>query len=312
MKVEKSDCFTVDDKGRTLLASSISKSLMAMQVALAMGGLAFAGAALAQTDTSPPTADTTTTATATKTPAENKPTKDKAVSLKQVSVTGSNIRSVDVEAAQPVISITAQDIQKQGFATVGQLLQNVSSMSPPDLSHSAPGDLGPNQGGSFVDLRGLGAPRTLVLVDGQRIGAAHGGYTNINVIPTAIVERIDVLASGASAVYGSDAIAGVINIITKKNFSGAEIDTYNGEYSPHSDGRQTQTSFTVGKTTDKGSIVFSASYQNQGAVWTGDRAFSAYPWTDQHPYFGLSKYGPYGYIRSATGGPALVLNPGGD
>jgi iron complex outermembrane receptor protein len=312
MRIEKSGCFTVDNRGEKLLAASIGRSLMAIQVAWTVGGLVFAGSTLAQTDASSPPADTTTTAAATKKPVENKPAPDKAVSLKQVSVTGSNIRSVDVEAAQPVISITAQDIQKQGFATVGQLLQNVSSMSPPDLSHSAPGDLGPNQGGSFIDLRGLGAPRTLVLVDGQRIGAAHGGYTNINVIPTAIVERIDVLASGASAVYGSDAIAGVINIITKKNFNGAEINTYNGEYSPHSDGRQTQTSFTVGKATDKGSIVFSASYQNQGAVWADDRAFSAYPWTDQHPYFGLSKYGPYGYISNAPGGAALVLNPGGD
>ena len=166
MRIEKSGCLSVDDRGRKLLASSIGKSLVAMQVAWAVGGLAFAGGALAQTDTSSPPAGTTTTATTTKALAETKPVQDKAVSLKQVTVTGSNIRSVDVEDAQPVITITADDIQKQGFATVGQLLQNVSSMSPPDLSKSAPGDLGPNQGGSFIDLRGLGAPRTLILLDG--------------------------------------------------------------------------------------------------------------------------------------------------
>jgi iron complex outermembrane receptor protein len=307
MRIGKADGLAFDDKGRKLLASSIGKSLMAIQVACAVGGLVFAGSASAQADTSSP-------AVAAKVPADKKPARDEAVSLKQIIVTGSNIRSVDVEAAQPVITITAQDIQRQGFATVGQLLQNVSAMAPPDLSRSAPGDLGPNQGGSFIDLRGLGAMRTLVLVDGQRIGAAHGGYTNINVIPTSIVERIDVLASGASAVYGSDAIAGVINIITKKDYNGAEIDTYNGEYMPHGDGRQSQYSFTVGKSTDKGGFVFSASYQNQGAVWTGDRGFSAYPWTDKHPYFGLSSYGPEGMIRNAANGGSrlLVLNPGGN
>ena len=319
MRIEKSGCLSVDDRGRKLLASSIGKSLVAMQVAWAVGGLAFAGGALAQTDTSSPPAGTTTTATTTKALAETKPVQDKAVSLKQVTVTGSNIRSVDVEDAQPVITITADDIQKQGFATVGQLLQNVSSMSPPDLSKSAPGDLGPNQGGSFIDLRGLGAPRTLILLDGQRIGAAHGGYTNINVIPTSIIDHIDVLASGASAVYGSDAIAGVINLITKKDFNGGEFDTYNGEYMPHGDGRQTQSSFTVGKSTPKGSIVFSASYQEQSPVWTDDRSFAAYPWTNEHPYFGLSSYGPSGMITNAPGSTyldgnprPLVLNPGGN
>ena len=246
---------------RGTTAPACRKKALALQVTMLLAGVSFIGCAGAQTTSGSGDADASTT--------------KKPVSLQAVTVTGSNIRSVDVADAQPVVTISAADIQKQGFATVGQLLQNVSSMSPPDLSRSAPGDLGPNQGGAFIDLRGLGAMRTLVLVDGQRIGAAHGGYTNINVIPTAIVDHIDILATGASAVYGSDAIAGVVNIITKKNFNGVQLDTFNGEYMPHSDGRQTQSSVTLGKSTDKFGIVLSLSYQNQSPVWADDRAVSA-------------------------------------
>ena len=126
MRVEKKGCSILGGRSTKMLASSIRRSLIAMQVACAMGGLAFAGGALAQTDTASPPVDTTTTkAPAKKDPAQDSTqpgTPDKAVVLKQVSVTGSNIRSVDVEAAQPVITITAQDIQRQGFATVGQIL----------------------------------------------------------------------------------------------------------------------------------------------------------------------------------------------
>ncbi|GAB2569741.1 TonB-dependent receptor [Dyella jejuensis] len=305
---------------RGMAGSACRKKYLALQVTMALASLSCVGAAMAQSASGSTPATVAGGAAQTGQSGDTAPpSSKKAVSLQAVTVTGSNIRSVDVEAAQPVVTITAQDIQKQGFATVGQLLQNVSSMSPPDLSRSAPGDLGPNQGGSFIDLRGLGAMRTLVLVDGQRIGAAHGGYTNINVIPTAIVDHIDVLATGASAVYGSDAIAGVVNIITKKNFNGVQLDTYDGQYMPHADGRQTQNSVTFGKSTDKGGVILSASYQNQGAVWANDRSFSAYPYTAQHPYYGLSEYGTQPMILNAPGSTyadgsprPLVLNQGGN
>lgn len=319
---------TVDGISRKLLTASIDKSLMAMQVACAVGGLAFASVAMAQTETSPSAVTTAVKVPTKKVTAQKKSAKDaatseaqdKAVKLQEVTVTGSNIRGVDMETALPTITITREEIQRQGFATVAQLLQNISSAATPDLSRADAGSLGPNQGGSFIDLRGLGAPRTLVLVNGERIGATHGGYTDVSVIPTSIVDHIDVLANGASAVYGSDAVAGVINIVTLKNFNGAEIDTYDGQYMPHEDGRQQQYSVTAGKTGDKGSVVFSASYQNSGLVWAGNRPWSAYPYTNNHPYFGLSYVPPDGGVIS--GAPAslfpdgkshtLVLEPGGD
>ena len=318
MHTKKTSCRGTDRGTEQTAHATIKKTFLALHVALALTGLAFAGAAVAQTTSTTQSSDTGNGQSNQSTQGSTPSTK-KAVNLEAVTVTGSNIRSVDVEAAQPVVTITAQDIQKQGFATVGQLLQNVSSMSPPDLSRSAPGDLGPNQGGSFIDLRGLGAMRTLVLVDGQRIGAAHGGYTNINVIPTSIVDHIDILATGASAVYGSDAIAGVINVVTKKNFNGVQLDTYDGEYMPHADGRQTQNSFTAGKSNDRGGIVFSASFQNQSAVWADDRSFSAYPYTSQYPNYGLNQTGPQAQILNYPGAATVngavqpwVLNAGGN
>lgn len=316
MNARKSGCCKADGAGGALLALSVSRAVMAMRLACAVGGLALAGNALAQTDPSAASSDGTSSKTPTKKSDADTADASKAVRLQQVTVTGSNIRSVDVADAQPVVTITREDIQRQGFATVGQILQNVSSASTPDLSMSAPGDLGPNQGGQFINLRGLGAPRTLVLVDGQRIGAAHGGYTNINVIPVSVIERIDVLANGASAVYGSDAIAGVINIITRKDFNGAEINTYNGMYAPHSDGKQSQYDVTFGKTTSKWGVVFSASYQDQQPVWTSSRGFSSYPWTDRHPYYGQSYVGYQPIITNATfpdgSQHGIVLNPGGN
>ncbi|MGO1001869.1 TonB-dependent receptor plug domain-containing protein [Lysobacter sp. CA196] len=240
----------------------------------------------------------------------------RAVAMDRVVVTGSNIRSVDVAAAQPVITLTAEDIQRQGFATVGQLLQNLSSSAPPDLGKLDVGSTGPNQGGAFFNLRGLGAQRTLVLIDGQRIGAIHGGYTNVDVVPTAIVERIDILANGASAVYGSDALAGVVNIVTKKNFDRGQLDVYRGVYAPGGDGEQGQYGLTFGKSGDKGSVVASVSYQQTRPVYQKDRPVARYPYSERHPYFQLSERGPYGIILNPPAGMSstgqLVLNTDGD
>jgi iron complex outermembrane receptor protein len=241
-----------------------------------------------------------------------------ATTLQAVHVTGSMIRSVDVEMAQPVVTITALDIQRQGFATVGQFLQNLTSASTPDISKSDPLEGGPDVGGSYVDLRGLGAQRTLVLIDGKRMGTSFDGFTNLDTIPASIIDHIDVLADGASAIYGSDAISGVINIITKKDFNGFQLDSYDGEYLPHTDGRQQQYAFTAGKTTSRGSIIFAVQNQTQDALGAGSRPYSAYPLTNNYPYNGWATTGAFGQILNpqATAdnpnGSTLILNAGGD
>ncbi|PMQ05845.1 Colicin I receptor [Dyella sp. AD56] len=235
----------------------------------------------------------------------------KAQTLKAVQVTGSLIRGVDTEMAQPVVTITAQDIQRQGFATVGQFLANLTSASTPDISKSDPDEAGPDVGGTYVDLRNLGAQRTLVLLDGKRLGTSFDGFTNLDTIPTSIIDHIDVLADGASATYGSDAIAGVVNIITKKDFNGAELDTYNGQYIPGGDGKQGQYGVTFGKSYSRGSIMFSAQYQDQDSIGAGRRPYSEYPLTDKFPLNGLAYLGPYGQFYDSNGN-LNILNAGGD
>jgi iron complex outermembrane recepter protein len=231
--------------------------------------------------------------------------------LQTVTVTGSLIRSVDVEMAQPVVTITSQDIQKQGFATVGQLLQNLTSASTADISKSDPLDAGPDVGGTFIDLRNLGAQRTLVLIDGKRVGTSFDGLTNLDTIPVSIVDHIDVLADGASAIYGSDAIAGVVNIVTKKDFNGAELDVYDGKYMPHGDGDQGQYSVLFGKKYDRGAIELSAQYQKQDSISSADRPYSYYPLTNNYPLNGWASLGPQGQFFDASGNQ-WVLNNGGN
>jgi iron complex outermembrane receptor protein len=277
-----------------------------------LGAVAFhSGIAAAQDAPSPAVASspqtTATNSSATQAGSQN------AKTLQGVQVTGSLIRSVDVEMAQPVVTITSQDIQKQGFATVGQFLQNLTaSNSSSDMSKSDPYDSGPDAGGSFVDLRGLGAERTLVLIDGKRVGTSYTGLTNLDTIPASIIDHVDILADGASAVYGSDAIAGVVNIITKKDFNGAQLDTYDGQYHPGSDGMQQQYALTLGKSTERGSIVFTGQYQNQEAINAADRNYSACPLSCKFPYDAWQTQGAFGQILNDPSGNTLVLNNGGN
>ena len=275
------------DQQRKLLCVIIMSSLA--------GTLGHADVVAAQT------AEVTSTSTAT----------DIQGPLDVIKVTGSMIRSVDIEQAQPIVTITAADIQRQGFATLSQVLQNLTSASTPDISKSNPAEAGPDVGGSYIDLRSLGATRTLVLIDGKRIGTSYTGMANLDSIPMSIVDHIDVLADGASAIYGSDAIAGVVNVITRKDFNGAQVDVYEGKFIPHGDGSQGQYGVTFGKSTERGSILFSAQYEKQDAIGAGRRPYSAYPLTDRFPLNGLTSMGAYGQFYNADGSMS-VLNTGGD
>src|SRR4029453_1125146 len=139
--------------------------------------------------------------------------------IAEVVVTGSNIRRVDAETASPIQIVTQEDIQRTGKSTIGAYLQTLTA----DGAGSVPRTFGNGfaSGGAGISLRGLGASSTLVLLNGRRIapyGLADDGqkvYTDISVIPLEAVERVEVLKDGASAIYGSDAIAGVVNIILR-------------------------------------------------------------------------------------------------
>jgi len=145
--------------------------------------------------------------------------------LGEIVVTGSRIRSANLESTSPVTQVTAADVVTQGVTRIEDLVNQLPQAFAAQnvtLSNGATGT-------ATLNLRGLGSPRTLVLIDGRRM--PYGGVTSasaapdINQIPTSMIERVDILTGGASAVYGSDAVAGVVNFVMKKDFEGVEVSS---------------------------------------------------------------------------------------
>jgi len=157
-------------------------------------------------------------------------TEQKNQSLETIVVTGSNIRRVDIETANPVLTIDHAQIQASGKLTLGDLVQQLPSMAGNATNPNV--NNGGGTGASTISLRGLGSNRSLLLINGHRIPTV---LQDLNIIPASAVERIEVLSDGSSAVYGSDAVAGVVNIITRTNYQGAEFGADYG-ISDHDDG----------------------------------------------------------------------------
>ncbi|ANB16602.1 TonB-dependent receptor plug domain-containing protein [Dokdonella koreensis] len=229
--------------------------------------------------------------------------------LETIVVTGSRIRKADVETAQPVLTIDRAQIEKQGFSSVADILLNVTAAGSPAFSRSDALTANESAGGSYIDLRDLGPQRTLVLVNGKRLGANSEGYQDVATIPVGIIERIDILKDGASSVYGSDAIAGVINIITRSRFEGAEANVYLGQYD-EDDGERQQYDFTIGSTGERSSVTMSVSYAKEDPVWAKDRWFSKVP-QPLHPGAGWSPVSQWGNLIPGGGIPgSYTLGPG--
>lgn len=234
--------------------------------------------------------------------------------LDTIMVTGSRIRKADVETAQPIIVIDRASIEHQGFNSVADILSNLTESGSPAISRSDVLASGESVGGYYIDLRNLGANRTLVLLNGKRLGTTTDGLQDLSQIPMAAIDHIEILKDGASAIYGSDAIAGVVNVITRRNYDGAEASVYYGQYD-QDDGQKQTWNMTMGSRSDRGSITMSAEYTKEDPVWASDRYWSAFPNTDRHPTQGwsvVSQYGnffmPPGYCSSGL----CALNPGGD
>lgn len=188
-----------------------------------------------------------------------------ATTLDRIEITGSRIRQVDLETAQPVLTVSRADIERQGFNSVADILQNLTATGSPALSRASPLSAGEAAGGSYVNMRGLGAQRTLVLVNGKRLGMTTSGFQDISSIPAAAVERMEVLKDGASAIYGSDAMAGVVNIITRRNVQGVTANVYHGQYS-EGDGARTQYDVVAGWSNDRASISVAAEHVEEKGV----------------------------------------------
>ncbi|MEL6302919.1 MAG: TonB-dependent receptor [Pseudomonadota bacterium] len=250
----------------------------AVRSALALGaiaGLAQAPAALAQDDTK---------------------------ELGTQEVTGSRLSRADIETAVPITVIDREDIDLSGDTTVAEVLQTSvfnSFGSFRATSGFANGQASVNE----VSLRGLGSNRTLVLLDGRRIsatGGSGGAAQNLNQIPLAMVERIEILRDGASAIYGSDAIAGVINVITRRDYDGLSLD-YQQTF-PGDGGDLTRAAATLGVSSAKGNIYFSVSALTGRPQYYRDVDYTA----NATDYDAISSFG---FPATAIGGGTTFVDP---
>ena len=224
----------------------------------------------------------------------------------RVEITGSNIRRSEAETASSVITVNRADIERSGKATVAELLQTLAV----DNQGSVPTTFGNGfaAGASGISLRGLGAASTLVLLNGRRMapyGLADDGqkqFTDLNVIPTDAVERIEVLKDGASAIYGSDAIAGVVNIILRRDFQGNTV-RYSRGFSEEWDGKRTNIAFTKGigsLDADRYNFLFSLEYKKFDEIWYRDRS--------DRDWIGRNDLRNWGYSADQTlGGTGAIL-----
>lgn len=243
---------------------------------LAAGMVSAATIAAAQ-ETAPaaptPEAPAVEAPSATEAPATT-PADGKAIKLDKVQVTGSRIVKRDNFAESPIYTVTQQDVKVSGNTAVEQYLNTLPQVVPNLSSQS---NNPSSNGRATVDLRGLGANRNLVLIDGRRpMGSFSGGTVDINTIPAALIERVELISGGAAATYGPDAVAGVVNFITRTRFDGFAID---GGYriTDKNDGIERSTDLTFGNTfaDGKGNAVFNAGYFNREAIGKGARSFSA-------------------------------------
>lgn len=195
-----------------------------------------------------------------------------------IVVTGSRIASPALTSNSPLQVIDAQNIRDTGTPNLQSVLLQNPAFGTPGISRTNSNFSTSSAGVATVDLRNLGSDRTLVLVDGRRFVAGIPGSATVdlNTIPAQFIERVDVLTGGSAAVYGSDAVAGVVNIIYKKNYSGVELNGQAG-ISQEGDDSQRQLNLTLGSNfaDDRGNVIAYVGYTKEGAVFSADRARSA-------------------------------------
>ncbi|RYZ52325.1 MAG: hypothetical protein EOP07_19800, partial [Proteobacteria bacterium] len=214
-----------------------------------------------------------TTEAAKPAPATIAPASDAKV--ERMTVTGSHIKRLDVEEASPVSTIDAAQIQETGEVSVGDVLRKQVYNSFGSRRENSGGNA---SGAAYINLRGVGDARTLVLLNGKRISRdIQNGAVDLNMLPVSAVERVDILRDGASAIYGSDALGGVVNIITKKNFEGSQ---YAMQFNtPEEAGGASRTfSFTGGGSSGKTSFLNMISYRESEPLNTNQRSFLQPNW----------------------------------
>jgi len=189
-----------------------------------------------------------------------------------ITVTGSLVERRELTTPSPISVVGKDKIDAAGITNVGEILQKLPAQGNAiNASVNNGGD-----GSTRIDLRSLGPNRTLVLINGRRVvpsGLGADDSVDLGTLPLAMIDRIEVLKDGASSVYGSDAISGVVNVITRTDFNGTEATAYVGT-SNKGDGTAYDLSMVTGTSSKKGNLTFAAGYQRQTSVMAGDRKFA--------------------------------------
>jgi iron complex outermembrane recepter protein len=215
----------------------------------------------------------------------------------EVVITGSRISRNKKEQFAQVAVVSAKDIKASGATTIDEVLNKLPALTLQGMNRQT------NNGGNgiaFIDLRNLGTNRALVLINGRRFASSgeFGSGVDMNNIPVAMIERVEILLDGASAIYGSDAIGGVVNIILKKDFQGVEADVGAGLSTHGGDGENVTTSVTMGGKHKHGNISLGVSFTHQGEVWQKNRDWSKNPVVGEY------------YVRDEDGGRHVVRDYG--
>jgi len=214
----------------------------------------------------------------------------------KITITGSRIKRSEYEGANPVTVISRIDFEKSTATNLGEFLQTMPSSSGSPLGTKTSNG---GNGSATVDLRGMRATRTLTLIDGKR--TVDGG--DLQTIPLTMVERVEILKDGASAIYGADAVAGVINIITRTDFDGTEVTAELSDYQDVEDGGQrVRLGVISGINSGKGNITWGIEWDEQQKILQGDTKYDMY----NYPLYVLDPTQFTSYHLPSVNDPAVV------
>ncbi|WP_333608569.1 TonB-dependent receptor plug domain-containing protein, partial [Arsukibacterium sp.] len=265
--------------------NKLSKSALAVASALAMSQFAFAAEEVAKEEQK----------------------------VERIEVTGSRIKGVDLEGAQPLVVLSAEDIKNSGASSVYELLRDLGQVRGGNgtfsTSESGATSTATPAGQAAASLRGLGPSSTLTLINGRRVAASSfaagtQNFVDINSIPLAAIERVEILATGASAIYGADAVAGVINYILKKDYDKAELNVSYGNSTASSNEGTANVNFIIGQQVAGGNLTLFADFYDRKAFTAQDRDFTRTPILASN-YSYLPKGTPNIYFNSARSGDEI-------
>ncbi len=234
----------------------------------------------------------------------------------EVTVTGSRTKRTNLEAISPVVTVSSADIQAKGLTETADVINQLPEAGIPGISNANSNFSTDAAGLNVVNLRNLGTSRTLVLIDGRRTaggippGQGAGNGVDISTIPAYLIDKIDIVTGGGSSAYGSEAVAGVINIRLKDHFNGIMFNQQYGATSEYGDSRTTTTDLLLGSdfAEGKGHALFAAEYQDQGIVKSSNRPFSAFD-INNGGLYSPSSFTPYGSILT-NNGRQIILGDG--